>query len=177
MSEDTAVCKSCPARFPGEGGAKDLKTHVEAFHPAGAPTPTATVLTPGTTVVEGADLAPAVSDIAQGLGDVKGTLGDLHERVSAIEDVRLSDTDLDKLAELVAARLAQTPGTVVNITTPATPEPEATGTDDEKSYRDLQTEAKDLGIPATGTSEALAEAIAAERERLAKEASASSSGS
>lgn len=154
-------CKLCPARFDGEGQSEALGQHVESFHPEGAPTPVA-LREPATGITLGHDLAPAVNEIASGLGDVKVGLGDLAERVKALEDGTRSSVDLEVLAEQLAPYLER------RFAAPAAPAEAPASTppaDEGASYADLQARAKELGIPAIGTRDALADAIAAEEAK------------
>lgn len=164
---DTTNCQHCAARFEGDDAAKAYKAHLAGFHPAGAPVERV-VQTPADIRAVGKDFGPAISDISSWLGDHRTAIEDLQERVQALESGRRSDTDLAVLADQVAPRLGQT--TLREITSQ---EPAA---DEGPSYRDLQAQAKVLGIPATGNREELAVAIAAEELRLAEEAAASRSG-
>ena len=168
MSDDTYTCKHCPARFEGEDGAKQLKAHVESFHPAGAPVERL-LNSPAAIAAVGKDFGPAVAGVAEGLGDANAAIADLQERVKALEEGKRSDTDLEVLAEQVAPRLG---AAVV-----AAPAPlEATSEPERAPYADLQARAKELDIPATGKYEELQIAIADEERRLAEAALAARSG-
>ena len=167
MTKDTARCTACSAAFEGEGADDALAAHTEAFHPAGAPVERA-IVTQADAKAVGKDFGPAVSGLAGKIGDQAAEIADLQERVKALEEGRRSATDLDVLAEQVAARIRTTAAVPVEVT-PATPEAtEPT----EPTFRDLQARAKDLGIPASGTKEELQVAIAAEELRVAEEAAA-----
>lgn len=164
---DTTNCQHCAARFDGDDADKTYKAHLAGFHPAGAPVDRV-VQTPADIRAVGKDFGPAVQGIASDVADVRAALNDHEERLKALESGRRSETDLAVLADQVAPRLGQT--TLREVTSQ---EPTA---DEGPSYRDLQAQAKALGIPATGNREELAVAIAAEELRLAEEAAASRSG-
>lgn len=166
MSEDTVVCKHCPARFEGEGAKEAYKAHLDGFHPSGAPVERL-VSTPAQAAAIGRDFGPAVHGIASDLSDLKGAVDDHEERLKALEEGRRSDVDLEVLAEQVAPRLGQ----------PAAPAIAMESAPPERTpYIDLQARAKELDIPAVGTYEALQAAIAAEDLRLAEAALAARSG-
>jgi len=157
MAEDTYACKHCPAQLESR---EALKAHNDGFHPAGAATPIARLVPPGTTIAEGKDLGPAVIGLASEIGDVKDDVADHEERLKALEDGTRSSVDLevlaDQLVDRIQARVTASPVTA--------PEP-AAAPSDETSYADLQARAKELGIPAVGTRESLADAITAEEAK------------
>lgn len=164
---DTTNCQHCAARFEGDGAAEAYKAHLAGFHPAGAPVERV-VQAPADIRAIGKDFGPAVQGIASDVAAAKAAIDDHEERLKALESGRRSDVDLAVLADQVAPRLGQ--ATLREVTSQ---EPAA---DEGPTYRDLQAQAKTLGIPATGNREELAVAIAAEELRLAEEAAASRSG-
>lgn len=165
MSNDKR-CKSCGASFAGDTAEEALAAHLDSFHPAGAPVERV-VQTPADVKAIGKDFGPAVSGLAGKIGDVSLAVDDHEERLTALEQGTRSGTDLDALAEQVAAKLRASAATIPLANAPASIE--SPSEPEGPTYSDLQARAKELGISGAGKREELAAAIAAEESRLAAE--------